>query len=279
RRRRLFIQRSDDSLPLRRRQLLHHLRQVGRMQVFQLFVRDPQFHPPQRVRLDQVHKLPPDRPLWQLFLQPPHHARRSHALQQPPHRPRQTHIYLCDPQLHVSVRAHLRQVHVVHAHHFAPLGINDLLVQQILPHRQPPLIRLIRRQRPFAYVQLDPPGFHCGDLVMSRHQRLKASARNQEVPDAVCLLGRLHKKFTHAPDVVPLHVVRLRAHQLRCIQHRPPSFLLRFLLRLPPGIPWAFSLVFPWTFSWVFSWVFPCSSGLQACGLSWVPLAFVAAAF
>jgi hypothetical protein len=38
------------------------------MQVFELFVRDAQFHPAQRIWLDQVHEFPTNGPLWQAAL-------------------------------------------------------------------------------------------------------------------------------------------------------------------------------------------------------------------
>src|SRR5229473_2916132 len=70
-----LIERRDDPLAFRRRQVFHYFRQVCRMQILELFMRDTQLYSPQRVRLDQVHELPSDGSLWKLALQFADHAR------------------------------------------------------------------------------------------------------------------------------------------------------------------------------------------------------------
>ncbi len=196
------------------------------MQVFQFFVRDAQLYAAQRIRLDQVHKLPADGPLRQRILQFTNHSGPDHPLQQPPHRPRQSDVHLREPQLHIAVGLVLGKIHVIHAHDFAALGVDNLLVEQILAHREPRLIGRVYRQLTLAAVQAQSAGRHCSHLVVARQQRLKTPARKQKMRDAVGLVRRLDKEFAHAPDEMPLCVVGLRAHQLRRINlHGTSSFL------------------------------------------------------
>src|SRR5207245_920107 len=89
---RLLVERSDDRLPLGGREFFHNVRQVRRVHTFELVVGDPQLHPPQRVRLDQIHKLPAYGSGWQFLLDAPDEYRRSQTLQQAPRSPRPAYI-------------------------------------------------------------------------------------------------------------------------------------------------------------------------------------------
>jgi len=72
--------------------------------------------------------------------------------------PPASHIYLGNAKLGVAVGALVRQFHVVYAHHFAAVGIDDLLVKQVLLHRQPGFIRRIEFEGRFIGRETHNPG-------------------------------------------------------------------------------------------------------------------------
>ncbi len=146
----LFIQRRDNSLPLRRGQILHDFRKVRRVQVLKLFVRDAQLDAAHGVRFNQVHKLPANRALRQFALQFANDLGRYHSLEEPPHGSREPHIDLRQAQLNVAIRSKRGQIDVIYTHDLSASGIDDLLIQQILLNRQPRLIRLVELEGPFA---------------------------------------------------------------------------------------------------------------------------------
>jgi len=67
---RFFIERGNDTLALGGRKLFHHLGQVGRVQVLEFFVGDAEFYAAKGIGFDKVDKLPANRPLRKLVLEP-----------------------------------------------------------------------------------------------------------------------------------------------------------------------------------------------------------------
>src|SRR5208337_3529896 len=177
-------------------------------------------------------------------------------LQQAPHRPRQPHILLRDAQLHVPVRPHLRQVHVVHAHHFAPLGINDLLVQQILPqpatphsaHTPPAPVRL--RSVGSARLPLRRPGHvapPAAESVRAKSGSARCGLPARPAPQKIHARARRSSpaRRTPARPSAPLHTASppllspalppapSPRHSLGFLLGFPLDFLLGFLLGFP----------------------------------------------
>ena len=114
-------------------------------------------------------------------------------MQQAPRRPRQPHIHVGDPQLDRTIGALLGKIDVVYAHYFAAPRIDDLLVQQVLAHRQPGLIALEMFQLSFLDVELDHPRSYRGDLVMPRQKRQVFASAQEITRHPIGLLGRLDK--------------------------------------------------------------------------------------
>ncbi len=146
----LLIQRGDNSLPLRCRQIFHDFGNVRGVQVLQLFMGDAQLQPAHGVRLNQIYELPANPALGQFALQLANHPRRHHSLEQPSDSSGKSHIHLRQAQLHVSVGSNRGEIDVIYAHDLAAPGINDLLIQQIFLNCQPGLIRLVELEGPFA---------------------------------------------------------------------------------------------------------------------------------
>ena len=57
-----LVERTDDGLALGGRELFHDVREIGGMQLRQLFAGEAEFHAAQRVGLDQVDEFPRNRP-------------------------------------------------------------------------------------------------------------------------------------------------------------------------------------------------------------------------
>ena len=174
----------------------------------------------------------------------PNQGGRDYALQQTAQGACKPHVHLHQTQLHAAVGALLDQVHIVHAHDLAPAGVDDLLVEQVLAHREPSLIGLIDFEQPFAHVQpqheVRPARQRLGDvrgergnLVVPCHERLESAARKKEIGDAIRLLGGLDEQFTHSPDEVALRVVGFCAHEFCCMKHSCRS-VLKFTPPRPP---------------------------------------------
>ena len=84
---------------------------------------------------------------------------RNDALQQAANGAGQADVHLRDAQLGVAVGALVGQIDIVHADHFAAVGVDDLLVEQILLHGQPALHSADRARGPIRRWSAAPrPG-------------------------------------------------------------------------------------------------------------------------
>ena len=76
--------------------------------------------------------------------------RRDDALQQAANRGRQADVHLGDAQFGVAVRALLGEIDVVDADDLAAVGVDDLLVEQILAHGKPCFVRVVELKGRFV---------------------------------------------------------------------------------------------------------------------------------
>ena len=79
-RRRFLVERTQDGLPLCRRDFFHNVGDVRRVEFGKLLARKPQLHAPQRIGLDQVDKFPPDGSPSNTVIQAANPGRRHQAL-------------------------------------------------------------------------------------------------------------------------------------------------------------------------------------------------------
>ena len=118
----LFVERSDNSLPLRRGQGFDDFGEIGGVEIFELFVSDAQFNATQRVGFDEVHEFPANGALGQLALQLANHSRRYDSLQEAADCAGQSDVDLGDAKFHVTVGLHFGQVHIVDANDLAAVA-------------------------------------------------------------------------------------------------------------------------------------------------------------
>ena len=107
--------------------------------------------------------------------------------------PGQADVHIRHAQFHRAVGGLLGHVDVVDAHNLAALGVDNLLIEQILaaPPASPRWAEVLEVL--LGDVQLDYARRHEGDLVVSRDQRLVLAAPQQKARDPVGLVGRLNK--------------------------------------------------------------------------------------
>ena len=167
----------------------------------------------------------------QVSLQPANHVGGNEALQQPADRARQANIHLREAQLGIAIGAQLDQIDIVDAYDFSATGVDDLLVEQIFLDREQRFVGFVKIQRALADIETNVANSHRGDLVVTGHQRREMAAGQQEMGDAIGLVGGLDEKFANAADVIALRVVGFGAHQFSGVK-----FHGVFLLLLPAVI-------------------------------------------
>ena len=113
----------------------------------------------------------------QLALQPADHSRQIRLLGEAADGARQPHIDLRDAQFDISIGTLLRQVHIIHAHDLAAARIDDLLIEQILAHRQKRLVGFVKLEGALADVQPHRAGSKVGHLIVAGNEWLEAAAR------------------------------------------------------------------------------------------------------
>ena len=107
---------------------------------------------------DQVHEFPADFARRQLCLDSANGHRRDDALQQAAHGAGKADVHLGDAQFGVAVGALIGEVDVVHAHYFAAVGVDDLLVEQVFADGEPRFIGLVEFERGFVGGEAMRPG-------------------------------------------------------------------------------------------------------------------------
>ena len=111
------------------------------------------------------------------------------------------------------------QFNVVDADDLAAVGINDLLVEQVLADGEPRFVGIIKLERGFVRGEFEAAGRHGGDLVVTRYQRPILAAADQQARDAVRLLVGNNEHFLDAPDEIAERIVGFGAQDFGCVKH------------------------------------------------------------
>jgi hypothetical protein len=147
------------------------------------------------------------------------HAGGSYSLEQAAEGTREADVYLGDAEFDIAVGALLGEVNVIYTDNFAAFGVNDLLIEKVLADGEPGFVRLIGVESTLADGEFEAAGLDGGDLIKMSNEGLEAAARDEEVRDAIGLLGGLNKEFADTANVIALGVVSLRAHEFGGEKH------------------------------------------------------------
>jgi hypothetical protein len=132
---------------------------------------------------------------------------------------RDADIDLCDAEFDVFVGGKFGEVDIIDADDFAASSVDDLLVEKILLNGEPGFVGLIGSEGAFGNVEIEAAGKNLGDLIVTGDDGLKASAGDQEVGDAIGLVGGLDEEFTDAADIVGSRIIRGGAHEFGGVEH------------------------------------------------------------
>ena len=221
-----FVERGDDALALGGGEFFHHLSEIGGVEIFEFFVRDAEFDATKGIGLDEIDEFPADGALREFALELAYEAGRGESLEKAADGAGDADIDLCDAEFDVFVGAEFGEVDVVDADDFATGGVDDLLVEKIFLDGQPGFVGVIGGKGAFGDVEIDAAGNGFGDLVVARDERLEAAAGNQEVGNAIGLIGRFDEKFADAADVIGLRIVSGGAHEFGGVEHECCEYVL-----------------------------------------------------
>ena len=140
--------------------------------------------------------------LRKLFLDAADAHRRDDPLQQAANRAGQADVHLRDAKLGVAVDALIGQIDIVDANDFAAVGVDDLLVEQVLLDGEPRFVGMIELECRFVGGEPQAARGHRGDLVEARHERPVLAAADQQARNAVRLLVRDDEHFLDAADEI-----------------------------------------------------------------------------
>jgi hypothetical protein len=214
-----LVERGDDALAFCGGKLFHHFGEIGGVKIFELFVGDAKFYPAQRVGFDEIDEFPADGALREFALEFANEGRGSEALEQTANGAGDADIDLGNAEFDVLVGGEFGEVNVVDADDFAASGVDDLLVEEIFLYGEPGFVGLVGVEGALGDVEIEAAGKDFGDLVVAGDERLEASARDEEVRDAVGLVGRLDEEFTDTADIGGGGVVGGGAHEFGGVEH------------------------------------------------------------
>jgi hypothetical protein len=224
-----FVEGSDDALALGGREFFHHFGKIGGVEVFELLVGDAKFDAAKGIGLDEIHKFPADGTLGEFALEFANEVRRSEALEQPTNGAGNTDVDLGNAEFDVFVGGNLGEIDVVDAHDLAAGGINDLLIEKILLDREPGFVGLVSSEDTFVDVEINAAWDGFGDLVVTGNEGLETAAGDQEMGDAIGLLGGLDEKFTDSADIVGGGVISGSTHEFGGVEHGVDPFCRRWV--------------------------------------------------
>jgi hypothetical protein len=177
-----------------------------------------------RIGLDEVDEFPANRALGKLALELTDKSGGSNALQEAADRAREANIDLSDAKFDIAVGALFGKINVVDADDLAAGSINDLLIEEIFLDSKPGFVGLISAEGALIDAEIDSAGGNLGNLVVAGDEGLEASTGNEEVGDAIGLLGGFDEELADAADVVGLIVIGAGAHEFGGIEQVEAPF-------------------------------------------------------
>ena len=154
-----------------------------------------------------------------LLLHPPDRHRRNNSLKQASDCGRKADVNLSDAEFGVAVHALVGKVHIVNAHNFAAVCINDLLIKQVFSNGEPALVGMVKLQSGFVGREFHMTGRNRADLVVARHQRAILSSAEHEPRDAVRLLVGDDEHFLDPAYKIAGGIVGFCSENFRCVKH------------------------------------------------------------
>jgi hypothetical protein len=219
-----LVEGGDDALTLGGGELFHHLGEVGGVEVLEFLVGDAELNAAERVGLDEVDEFPANGALGKLAVELTEKSGRSNALQEAADRAREANIDLSDAKFDIAVGALFGKINVVDTDDLAASSVNDLLIEEIFLHSEPSFVGLISAEGALIDIEIDAAGSNLGDLVVAGDERLEASTGDEEVRDAIGLLGGFDEEFADAADVVGLIVIGSGAHEFGGVEQVEAPF-------------------------------------------------------
>jgi len=114
---------------------------------------------------------------------------------------------LSDAEFDVIVGAEFGEVDIVDADDFAAGSVDDLLVEEVFLNGEPSFVGLIGVEGTLVDGEIDAAGGDPSDLVVTGHERLEASARDEEVGNAIGLVRGFDEELADPADEIVLGVV------------------------------------------------------------------------
>jgi hypothetical protein len=194
------------------------------VEVLEFLVGDAELNAAKRIGLDEVDEFPANRTLGKLALELTDKSGGSNALQEAADRAREANIDLSYAKFDIAVGALFGKINVVDADDLAAGSINDLLIEEIFLDSEPGFVGLISAEGALIDIEIDSPGGNLGNLVVAGNEGLEASTGNEEVGDAIGLLGGFDEELADAADVVGLIVIGGGAHEFGGIEQVEAPF-------------------------------------------------------
>ena len=192
-------------------QLFDDVGQIGGMQLPQLVVRNAEPQAALRIGLDDIAKFPADRIGRDGLLQAANPARRHYALDQAAEDAAYADVHFQDGHdVAPAVVADLER-NVIDTDDFAPVHVDDLLIQQIALDAQHVLVGMIGRE--VLVGEVNAVERNGGNLVEADAQPGPAAA-HQEAVDAGGMNQGNERGIANPADAAVLQVIDRQAHQL-----------------------------------------------------------------
>ena len=115
----------------------------------------------------------------------------------------QTDVHMRDTQFDGAVGSLFGEVNVVYADDFSAAGVDDLLVEQVLAHGKPALIRAVVLELLFLDVQFEDAGGDECEMIVTRDEWKEFPAPEQN--DAKTAVPALHGQAAWLGASVPVH--------------------------------------------------------------------------
>src|SRR6202035_1737507 len=128
-------------------------------------------------------------------------------------------VHMRDAQFDGAVGSLFGEVNVVYADDFSAAGVDDLLVEQVLAHGKPALIRAVVLELLFLDVQFEDAGGDECEMIVTRDEWKEFPAPEQNASDAVGLVGGLDEEFGDVAHEVAVLVVGCAAQEFRGVEH------------------------------------------------------------